>query len=154
MAGATNRGLMRVLDYLMRAGTIPGGAFAVFLATSAVSPAPATNLKSDLTEIATGNGYAAGGLNVARNATDWDVLTEDDVLNLGLIQIKDLTWTASGGPIPASGAGARWAVLTDQNATVANREVLFYWDLQSDRSVTSGQSLILQNCEIDAKQAT
>lgn len=152
MAGVTNRGKFRLFDVWMRASAIPGGAFAIFLATNATAPTADTNLKSDLTEIAVGNGYTAGGINVARNATDWDTLTEDDTLDIAFTQLKDITWTASGGPIPASGAGARWAILTDQNATLASREVLVFWDLQADRSVSVGQSLTLQNCEVRATE--
>jgi hypothetical protein len=63
------------------------------------------------------------------------------------VQIKDLIWTATGGSLPTSGNGARWAVLTDANATVGNREVWKYWDLVSDRSVSVGQTLTLQNLE-------
>lgn len=152
MAGVTNRGKFRLFDVWMRASAIPGGAFAIFLATNAPPPTADTNLKTDLTEIATGNGYAAGGINVARNSTDWDTLTEDDTLDIAFTQLKDITWTASGGPIPASGAGARWAILTDQHATLASREVLVFWDLAADRSVSVGQSLTLQNCEVRATE--
>lgn len=147
MAGWTNKGKFRLLDWVFRATTAPTN-FYVFLATSAVSPTADTNIKSDLTEIATGNGYTAGGISLAKNSTDFDVLTEDDTNDRGFIQIKDLVWTASGGPIPASGNGARWAIFTDDNATLANREVIAYWDLGADRTVSSGQTLTLQNCEL------
>lgn len=137
-----------VLGEYFRATAIPGGAFAVFLATNTTPPTPDSNLKPDISEIATGNGYTAGGINVARNSTDWDVQTEDDVNDRALIQLKDIVWTAAGGPIPASGAGARWEILTDQNVTVASREVIGYWDLVSDRTISDGQTLTLQNSEL------
>ena len=70
-----------------------------------------------------------------------------DASDYALLQIKDVVWTASGGPIPASGNGARYAVLTDDNVTQGSREVYFYWDLVSDRSVSSGQTLTLQDME-------
>ena len=108
---------------------------------------------SDLTQINTGNGYADGGYQLTPGATDFDVWNEDDAGDQGEIQIKDIVWTASGGPIPSSGSGARYAVLTDDNATVANREILAYWDLVSDRSVSSGQTLTLQDCEIDLNES-
>src|SRR5512145_241128 len=128
MAGWTNKGKYRCLEVWCRAASIPGSGFAVFLATSATAPGADTDLKSELTEVAAGNGYTAGGINVARNATDFDVLTEDDTNDRALIQIKDLVWTASGGNLPGSGNGARYAILTDQFATVGSREVLAYWD--------------------------
>jgi len=148
MAGWTNRGKFNILGTYFRATAIPGSAFAVFLATSATAPTADHNLKTDLTEIATGQGYSAGGLNVARDGTDWDVLTEDDSGDLAKIQIKDLVWTASGGNLPASGNGARYAGLTDQHATVGSRELLAFWDLSADRTVSDGQTLTLQNCEL------
>lgn len=148
MAGWTNRGKFNLLNTYFRAVAIPGGAFGVFLATSAVAPTADSNLKTDITEIATGNGYTAGGLDVDRNTTDFDVMTESDASDLGFIQLKDQVWTASGGPLPASGGGARWAGLTDRHATVGSRELLVYWDLAADRSVSVGQTLTLQNAEI------
>jgi hypothetical protein len=113
-----------------------------------VAPVADTDTKTSLTEIATGNGYTTGGTLLAWSSTDWDVWTEDDTNDRGLIQLKDIVWTASGGPIPASGNGARYAILTDDNATQGSREVYAYWDLTADRSVSDGQSLTLQNCEL------
>ena len=76
-----------------------------------------------------------------------DVLTEDDTNDVAYAQMKDLVWTASGGNLPSSGA-ARYACMTDDNATVSSREVYHYWDLVSDRVVSDTQSLTLQNMEI------
>ena len=144
MAGWTNKGKMRALEAAFRGGDT----FYVALVTSANAPGPDTNTLGDLTQIATGNGYSDGGYQLTGNATDFDTLTEDDTNDRGLIQIKDVAWTASGGPIPSSGDEARYAALTDDNATVANREVLAYWDLSSDRSVSSGDPLTLQDLEL------
>lgn len=152
MAGWTNKGKMKVLEWSFRGGTIPTN-FYVALVTSAVAPTQDTNTLSQLTEIAAGNGYTSGGIQLAKNSTDFDVLTEDDTNDRGLIQIKDLVWTASGGPIPASGSGARYAILTDDNVTVGSREVYGYWDLVSDRSVSDTQTLTLQDCELRLNEA-
>jgi hypothetical protein len=146
-SGITNRGKYKLLDWVFRASTLPTN-FYVALCTSAATPTVDTNTFSELTEIAAGNGYTAGGISLTKNSTDFDVLTEDDTGDLGKIQIKDLTWTASGGSLPGSGNGARWAVLTDDNATQGNRIVLAWWDLTSDRSVSVGQPLTLQDCEL------
>ena len=51
--------------------------------------------------------------------------------------------------IPISGSGARYAVITDPNATIGSREVFLYYDLSSDRVVSDGQPLTLQNLEVD-----
>jgi hypothetical protein len=147
MAGWTNKGKYRALELVFRNGTEPT-AFYVALVTSAVAPTQDTNTLGQLTEIAAGNGYTSGGISVARDATDFDVLTENDTDDRGLIQIKDLVWTASGGSLPGSGSGARYAVLTDDNGTVGSREVWHYWDLSSDRTVSSGQTLTLVDCEM------
>lgn len=147
MAGWTNKGKFKALDVWLR-GTAGETNVYVGLATSAVAPVADTNTFGQLTEIAAGNGYTSGGISLTRNSTDFDVLTEDDTNDRGLIQIKDLVWTASGGPIPSSGDGARYAALTDDNVTVGSREVYAYWDLVSDRSVSSGQTLTLQDCEL------
>lgn len=152
MAGWTNKGKYRVLEWALRNGTRPTN-FYLALVTSAVAPVADTNTFGQLTQIATGNGYTTGGFSLTPGATDFDVLTEDDTNDRGLIQIKDVVWTASGGPIPASGNGARYAVLTDDNVTEANREVLDYFDLVSDRTVSDTQTLTLQDCEIRINEA-
>jgi hypothetical protein len=127
MPGWTNRGKYNQLGQYYRGETKPTNLYG-FLATSAAAPTADTNLKSELTEIAAGHGYT--------------------VNDRALVMLKDISWIASGGPIPASGGGARWFNLTDDNATPANRNVYHYFDLTSDRSVVDGQTLTLQNCEL------
>lgn len=152
MAGWTNRGKYKNLGYAYRAVTIPIN-FYVALWTSAAAPTADTNAMSDGTEIAAGNGYTTGGISLTPGATDYDIWTEDDTNDRALLQIKDLVWTASGGNLPGSGGGARYAVHTDDDGTIANREVYHYWDLVSDRTVSSGQALTLQNCEIRVNES-
>ncbi len=152
MAGWTNKGKYKVLGWALRAETPPTN-FYVALVTSAVAPTQDINTLSQLTEIAAGDGYTTGGYQIARSAVGFDVWTEDDTNDRGLIQCKDVVWTATGGPIPISGGGARYAVLTDDNATVGSREIYGYWDLVSDRSVSVGQTLTLQDCELRINEA-
>lgn len=147
MAGITNRGKKMVLDYCFARTARPTN-FYVALVTSAAAPTADTNTLSDLTQIATGNGYTDGGYQLTPGSTDFDASAENDVSDYGYIQLKDVSWTASGGSIPTSGDGARYAVITDDNGTVGSRIVIAYWDLTSDRSVSNGQILTLQNCEI------
>lgn len=142
--GWTNRGKKLILDSYFRGATAPT-TFYIALVTSATSPTADTNTLSDLTEIAAGNGYTTGGIAVARNSTDFDTLTEDDSSDFVSVLVLDETWTASGGSIPTSGAGARWAVLTDDNATVANRQVILWFDLTSARTIPNGAFLTLQD---------
>ena len=147
MPGWTNKGKYAVLGYAFRADSIPTN-FYVLLATSATAPVADTNTVSELTQIAVGNGYTDGGYALTPGSTDFDVHTEVDASDWALVQIKDVVWTASGGNIPDTGDGARYAVLTDDNVTISAREIYCYWDLTSDRSVSDGQSLTLQDCEI------
>lgn len=144
--GWTNKGKYRVLE-LLRGATLPTN-FYVALLDDASTPTADTNVMSDLTEIAAGNGYSSGGYSLTPNATDFDSLTENDTDDRGELQIKDVVWTASGGSIPDTGDGARWAVLTDDHTTVADREVWQYFDLSENRKVSDGQDLTLQDIEI------
>lgn len=145
--GWTNKGKYRMLDWVFRATAAPTNFF-VALVTSAAAPTADTNTLSQLTEIANGNGYTTGGYSLTKNSTDFDVLNENDANDRGEIQIKDVAWTAATGSLPASGGGARYAVLVDDNATVGSREVLAYWDLTSDRTISVGQTLTLQDLEL------
>lgn len=147
MAGWTNRGKYNTLNVIGRAASAPAN-FNLALSTATTAPTADSNTLSDVSEIAAGNGYTSGGQSVARNSTDFDVLTEDDANDRALTQLKDFSWTASGGSLPGSGLGARYALLLDANATPANREIWFYWDLGSAYTVSVGQTITLQNCEI------
>ena len=142
MAGITNRGKRELLDFLR--GDTPTNLF-MALCTSANTPDADTNKLSDLTEIQDGQGYTAGGYSLNLDSTDLDNLTEHDSLDRGSIQFKDIIWTASGGTLPASGDGARWAVLVDDQS---DPNVWAYFDMTSDRQVSDGQDLKLENCEI------
>ncbi len=147
MAGFTNKGKYNILDWAFRGATIPTN-FYVALVTSANVPDADTNTMADLTEITAGNGYTAGGYELDPNDTDFDSLSEDDVNNRADMQIKDVVWTAVGGTIPSGGGDARYAVLTDDNGVVANRIVIFWWDLASGRSISAGQTLTLEDLEM------
>lgn len=147
MAGFTNKGKFHLLGHAFVAVAVPTNYY-VALVTSAIAPTADTNTLGQLTEIAAGNGYTSGGISLTPGVTDFDVHTEDDTNDRGFVQIKDLVWTASGGSIPASGDGARYAILTDDNVTVGSREIYGYFDLTSDRSVSDGQTLTVQNMEM------
>jgi hypothetical protein len=143
----TNRGSYRALGIIGRAEAAPTQ-FNYMYFTDAVTPTVDTNTVSELIEIPAGNGYTSGGIPVARNATDFDTWTEDDGNNRALLQLKNLVSTASGGNLPASGSGARWGALVDNNGTIASREVWFVFDLVSNRIVSDGQPLTMQDLEI------
>jgi hypothetical protein len=148
MAGFTNKQKRNLLAQVYRRETMPANYYIV-LVTSAVAPGPDTNTLGQLTEIAAGNGYTSGGYELNPDSTDFDFIQEDDTGDQGRLQIKNVEWTASGGPIPDSGNGARYAIMTDDNATQANREILHYWDLGADRTAQDGSPIRLVDLEID-----
>jgi hypothetical protein len=150
MAGWTNRGKKNVMDIVFRGATPPTNFYVALVTTT---PTADTNLMSDLTEIAAGDGYTSGGYQLSRNSTDFDTLTEDDANDKAILKIKDLPWTASGGPIPATGSVPTYAVLTDDNGTVANREVWKFWNLGTVASTPNGTVLTLQDLEIDIAES-
>lgn len=146
MSGWTNVGKQRALD-LLRGASLPTNYYIALLADSSVL-GPDVAAMSDVVEITSGNGYSSGGQSIEPNGTDFDFLDaalSGDEVNL---RIKDIVWTATGGPIPNGGNDARYAVLTDDNATVADREIWYYWDLQESYGVSNTQSLTLVDTEI------
>lgn len=147
-SGWTNKGKAHVLGIVFR-NVAEKTNYYIALVTSASAPTADTNTLSQLTEITAGNGYTTGGYQLTAGSTDFDTLTEDDSGDKGAVLIKDIVWTASGGSIPGSGSGARYAVLVDNNATVGSREVYAWFDLTSDRTVSTGQTLTLQDLELD-----
>lgn len=149
MAGFTNKGKYLIQRGWFRGEDLPTNVFLV-LCTSANTPDQDTDDLSELTEIAAGNGYTAGGYSLTRNSTDFDVCTEADSLDRAFVQIKDVVWTASGGPIPSSGDGAKWAVLTTDDS---NPLIIAYFSLVSDRTVSDGQTLTVQDCEFRFKES-
>jgi hypothetical protein len=152
MAGITNRGKLLLLQYAFRTSTRPANYY-LALVTSATAPTQDHNTLSELTEIAAGNGYTAGGYSLTPGDTDFDVNTENDSTDLALVQLKDVVWTAAGGNLPASGNGARYAVLLTNEGTVGTRQIIAYFDLVSDRTVSIGQTLTAQNCEMQLTES-
>lgn len=150
MAGWTNKGKYSILDAYFRNTGAPTN-FYVALVTD--TPDADTNTMGDLTEIQAGNGYTEGGESLTRNSTDFDTLTENDTDDKGIIQIKDIVWTASGGTIPSSGSDALYAVLTDDNATVASREIYAFWSLGGATSIGDGATLTLSDLELDLTES-
>ena len=151
MPGSTNRGKFRLLDHEFRRTALPTNYF-LALVISSGSPGPDTNVLGDLTEIAAGNGYSAGGVSLDPNATDFDVITEDDDEDRGVIQIKDITILAAGGPIPVSGPAAFAVGLTDDDVVLADREIFYYWSLGAETTILENNSLTLRDLTIRARE--
>ena len=144
-SGLTNKGKYSLLIWALCGDTIPTN---FYIALVSDTPDADTNLMSDLTEITAGNGYTSGGYQITPNHTDWDTRTEDDAADTGYIQLKDIEWTASGGPIPSAGNDATYAVLTDDDGTVADREVYAFFDLGGSIAVTDGNVLKIEDARL------
>lgn len=147
MAGISNRGKYLILGSAFQATASPSG-FYVALCTSASVPGASKNVITELAEIASGNGYTTGGASVTRSSAGFDTLTEDDSASNAYARIIDVVWTATGGNLPSSGNGARYAVLLDANVTASLRQVIAWFDLSSDRTVSDTQTLTLQDMEL------
>lgn len=84
------------------------------------------SVKADLGEIAAGNGYAAGGVDIQNAAS----------VAGGVITVTGVPFTlaASGGPI----GPFRYAVLYDD--TAAGKPLLGYWDYDESITVKNGET--------------
>lgn len=148
MGFATNKGAYTLLRNTF-GGDTPDATLYLALLTAASAPTVDTNVKdSPLVEVANGNGYTTGGISVTPGDVDFDVWTEDDTNDWALVQLDDLTWTATGGAIPISGDDPRYIVLTDPHATQASREIFVSWDLGDDYGVGQDQDLVVKDLEV------
>jgi len=146
--GQTDKGRALILGYAFDSTTIPTN-FYLALCTSTTTPTRATDSLDELEEINAGNGYTSGGSALAAGSA-FTVTESDGAGGIGAkVVADDVTFTAAGGPIPSSGS-ARWAVLLDGNSSTAN--VISYYDLSSDRSVSDTQFLKIKACEIDLNE--
>jgi hypothetical protein len=107
------------------------GADTLKVMLSDTAPAAANNKKSDIAEIAGGNGYSAGGTAVTVTSSSQSGGTYKLVGS-------NVTFTASGGAI----AQFRYAVLYD--STPANQNLIGWWDYGSEVNVTNGNSFQVQ----------
>ena len=135
-SGMTNAGKRLLLEYGFESVS-PPGSYYIALCTSAVTPDQDINTLSQMTQIS-GGGYAA----LAVAAGSGFTTSEDDSGDRGKTILADQVWTASGAEI----GPARWAVLCDGNS--GTDEIMAYFDLSSDRTVSDGQTLTLTGCEL------
>lgn len=155
MPGWTNRGKQRVLQYAFRNEDVPTN-YKLLLATSATAPTKLLTTTTGITEIPAGNGYTAGGATVARSTAGFDVAAVSTTIDsgTGYVQLADVVFTATtAGSIPSSGTGARWALLTTSTNAGAE-DVLQYFSLGSARTVGAGQSLTVQDAQVNVQEST
>lgn len=91
------------------------------------APVATNTIKSNLTEIAAGNGYTAGGGNAA-------FVSGNDTSGTYKLVLSQVSWTASGGAI----AQFRYAVL--YNSTAASGNLIGWWDYGAEVNLTNGNT--------------
>jgi hypothetical protein len=97
----------------------------------------ATNaIKANITEIAAGNGYAAGG-------TQATLVSDGQISGTYKLVLSQPTYTAAGGSI----AQFRYAVL--YNSTTASGNLIGWWDYGSEVNVTNGNSFQVQTDQVN-----
>lgn len=104
-----------------------------------VAPTTATAIKSDLTEIAAGNGYSAGGVTLA---TQSDTDTSGTVK---VIESADNTITASGGSI----GPFRYLAIYNDTQTSPVKPVIGWVDYGSAITLATGESLLIDSDQVN-----
>lgn len=137
--GFTNRGKLRLLQMGLQDRVSTG--YFIALVTDTVAPNVDTNIFSELEEINSGNGYSSGGEPIARSVVGFPEDNEDDAIDKSSVTMRDVFFTADGGDLPSSGDGISFIVLTDDNATVSNREVLAFAEFNSEKNLEDGEIL-------------
>lgn len=92
------------------------------------APVATNAVKADITEIAAGNGYTAGGTQAASN-------TYVQTSGVAKLVANDVVITAAGGSI----GPFRYAVL--YNSTATNGELIGWWDYGSALTLATGESI-------------
>ena len=127
--GITNRAKIRRNNLFLRGDPAPNG-FSIVLVTGSVEPGPDTKILGELDEIPAGNGYASGGEPINRDNIDFPISDENDDTDSGNVTMRDVTFNAVDGPIPSSGPGIKFFVLTDNNGTLSEREIFAYGEFE------------------------
>jgi hypothetical protein len=108
------------------------GSNALKVMLTLTAPVATNAVKADLTEIAAGNGYAAGGLAVTITSS---AQTSGTYKLVG----SDVTFTASGGSI----ANFRYAVLWNDTPTAPADPLIGWYDYGSTVTLAVGESLLV-----------
>lgn len=94
---------------------------------SNTAPSATNAVKTDITEIGAGNGYAAGGTALAS-------VTDTDTAGTVTLTAASVVFTASGGSM----AAFRYAVL--YNSTTGSGNLIAWWDNGSAVTLNSGDT--------------
>jgi len=118
-----------VADIANKVHNLGSDTLKVMLANTA--PAAANAVKADITEIAAGNGYAAGG-------TQATLVSSAQSSGTYALKLNNVTFTASAGAI----APFRYCVL--YNATPAAGNLIGWYDYGTALTITAGNSFQVQ----------
>lgn len=91
------------------------------------TPVATNTIKSNITEIAAGNGYIVGGVAAA-------FVSGTDTAGTYRLILSPAAWTASGGSV----GPFEWAVL--YNSTAANGNLIGWWDYGTAITLTNGNT--------------
>jgi hypothetical protein len=91
------------------------------------APTASNTVKSNLTEIAAGNGYAAGGAVAS-------FVSGNDASGTYKLILSPVSWTAAGGSI----GPFEWAVL--YNSSAASQQLIGWWDYGTAITLTNGNT--------------
>lgn len=102
------------------------------VALSNTAPVQTDTVFANITEIAAGNGYTAGGatLSVSSSSQTGGAYT---------LSAADVTFTATGGSI----GPFRYVVMYNDTPTVPADPLIQYWDYGSSITLASGESLVV-----------
>lgn len=114
-----------VLDLATKVHNLNSDALKIMLTNTA--PAATNTLKANITDIAAGNGYTAGGGAAA-------FVSGIDTAGVYKLILSPVTFTAAGGSI----GPFEWAVL--YNATPAGGNLIGWWDYGTAITLTSGNT--------------
>lgn len=121
--------------------------YCALLSSASAVPTVDTNTMADVTEITAANGYTSGGVAVPRAEGGGATATEDDTNNRATFLFRDIGFTADGGAIPSTST-VRYAVITTDEGTVANRQIIAVIDIGDWESCPDGKVLTLSGFTI------
>jgi len=134
----TDYGINRMLDITFRGATGPTACKVQLLSNMTGADAD-TELVTGVNALASGNGYSP--TTVTLDSSGFDVLADSSGDGWQYLQLADISWTASGGSISATGAVL---VMTDGGTDY----VWAIYDFGGTVTATDGGTLTLQNCEL------
>lgn len=110
--------------------TAAGHVFKAMLTLTA--PTAANSIKSDLTEIAGGNGYTAGGSDIQN--------TLAETTGTATVSATNVTWTATGGSI----AAFRYVDIYNDTQTSPVDPLVCWWDYGASLTLAVGESFTIK----------